>query len=400
MVKKIFWIAMTAALGMTGCKKDPVETPTQGGKGTILIGTTVKNADGASGSSYIQLVNDLSGSIDNSNTIPSEFGVTPYVFGKDLFMLPTMVAAGTQELKKYTYTASQTLEYVGKMQLPPASGAMNIVKVNDQKAYIANYLLGTVWIFNPQTMEKTGEIDLTPYAHKDASPDPAQGIIRDGKYFLPLNQIDANWQPYGDHLQTDVAVIDVATDRVEKIISETTSGISFPTRPMLRHMIFTDEANDIYIACSASFGLGQFKKNGFVCIPAGSTEFDPAKTWEISEVAIQGSEYKSAAVLNTKYLGGGKVAAYVAVSELNGENPYTSRSSMAVLMDLKAKTIKKIEGIPYTDGHSLWIDTYKGKTVFSAYGEKAAGFFICNMDGSGTHHAMQTVGNATFMHVF
>ena len=71
MVKKIFWIAMTAALGMTGCKKDPVETPTQGGKGTILIGTTVKNADGASGSSYIQLVNDLSGSIDNSNTIPS-----------------------------------------------------------------------------------------------------------------------------------------------------------------------------------------------------------------------------------------------------------------------------------------------------------------------------------------
>lgn len=400
MAKKFFLVAITAALVMTGCKKDPIETPIQGGIGTILIGTTVKNSDGASGSSYLQLVNDLSGSIDNSNALPAEFGATPYVLDKDLFILPTMGAIGTQELKKYTYTSSQTLEYVGKMQLPPSSGAMNIVKVNDQKVYMANYLLGTVWIFNPQTMEKTGEIDLTSYAHKDPNPDPAQGIIRDGKYFLPLNQIDANWQPYGDHLQTDVAVIDVATDRVEKVISETVSGISFPTRPILRNMIFIDESNDIYIACAASFGLGQFNKNGFVCIPAGGTEFDPTKTWEISEVDIQGSEYKSAAVLNAKYLGGGKVAAYVAVSELNGENPYTSRSSMAVLMDLKARTIKKVEGIPYTDGHSVWIDTYKGKIVFSAYGENAAGFFTCNMDGTDTRHVMQTTGNPTYMHVF
>ena len=41
-------------------------------------------------------------------------------------------------------------------------------------------------------MQKTGEINLAQYAHGDTSPEPAMGIIRDGKY-LPMSQPNQPW---------------------------------------------------------------------------------------------------------------------------------------------------------------------------------------------------------------
>lgn len=57
------------------------------------------------------------------------------------------------------------------------------------------------------------------------------GILRDGLYYLPLDQIGENWMPFADYRQVDVAVIDTKTDKVVKVISEKTSGLCFPTRP-------------------------------------------------------------------------------------------------------------------------------------------------------------------------
>ena len=64
--------------------------------------------------------------------------------------------------------------------LPAPAGSMvgHLEKVSDTKAYLPLYNSGTVWIFNPQTMQKTGEIDITYYAHSDNSPDAGFGVIR------------------------------------------------------------------------------------------------------------------------------------------------------------------------------------------------------------------------------
>lgn len=404
MNKKMILAACVVACITTGCERENNNSSVVGGNGTILIETTVKNPDGMSGSSYIQLVPSLSGSIDNSNAIQLNFGDPISIIGNDVFTFPSFGREGSQQLRKYSYdVSSKSLQTPQTMDVTPGAGAYNLTSVTDEKAYMPLYNLGTVWIINPKTMQKTGEIDLKPYAHVDASAEPAIGRIYNGKYYLPLDQISGDYQPYNDYQQTDVAIIDINTDKVLKMVSEKTTGLTFPTRPFLKDMIFIDEQNDLYIACTGYFGFSpNNRKNGFVCISTTNDEFDTSKSWDISETIIEGSseKYKPSSVLNCKYLGGGKVAAYVCIQELNTANPYTARNAMAVIIDLKAKTIKKVEGIPYTDGHSIFIDTYKNQVVWSSYGENQVGFFTTDFNGGNVALALVTSGGPTFMHSF
>lgn len=388
----------------TSCEKNKGDEPQPdkvlGGAGNILIETTVKNPDGSSGQSYMQQIPELSGTLSMTSGIQIGFAVTMSIVGNDVFVFPEFGGKGTQTIDKYA-RSSQGLEKVAELQAIPNSYPSNLTWVSAEKAYVPMYVLGRVLIVNPKTLEKTGEIDLSPYAHGDSSPDPAMGIMRDGLYWLSLNQINSMWRPYEEYQQVDVAVIDPKTDKVLKIISEKTSGLSFPTRPGMGGMIFTNEQGDIYMACTGYFAIDPtHTKNGFVCIPAGSQDFVPAKTWDISNVSIEGYNYKSAAVFNCKYIGNGKVAAYIGINELTGENPYTSRYSMAVMMDLNAKTIKKIEGVPLTDGHSVAVDYHNGEVFFSTYGENAAGIFAYNPSTGKVRHALTTTGNIAQMHFF
>lgn len=409
-------IALVLIVSVTvSCKKDPIPEETLlGGAGNILIETTVKNPDGTSGSSYLQQIPALSGNINNSKGIQIGFSSMVVVLDNDVFVFPAFGVSSTQSLVKYSHTAAG-LKKENELQLLPGSAVANITKVNEEKAYMPLYSLGRVWIINPKTMTKIGEIDLKQYAHSDTSADPAYGIIRDGKYYLPLDQINENWMPYEDYRQVDVAVIDIQTDKVLKVTTETTSGLCFPTRPYLKDMIFTTETNDIWIACTGYFGYNpEYIKNGFVCIPSGTDDIDASKSWEISDVNIKGTEhivrtangnetevcYKPAAIYSSKYIGNGKLVAYVCIIEFNGINPYTAKNAMAVEIDLKAKTIEKIEGLPLTDGHSVFIETYKGDAIFASYGEDVSGAFSYNPQTKETKQVLTTEGNLYFMHFF
>ncbi len=379
---------------------EPVPGNLPGGEGNILIETTVKNAEGTSGQSYLQQIPELSGTLSMTKGIQTGFAASISVWGNDVFVFPEFGNNGKQAVEKYEHSP-KGLKKVGEMQIIPNSYPVNLIRVSGDKAYIPLYNLGKVMVVNPRTMTKTGEIDLGRYAHRDNSAEPSYGIIRDGFYYLPLDQIGTNWMPYEDHRQVDVAVIDTKTDKVLKVISEKSNGLCFPTRPFLKDMIFTDEQNDLYIACTGYFGYNpQYVKNGFVCIPAGRQEFDETKTWDISDTPIAGSPYKAATVFNCKYIGNGKVAAYVGVLELMGDNPYTARNSMAVMIDLKAGSIGKIDGIPYTDGHSVAIEYRNGEVLFAAYGVDAAGVFAYNPATGKVRKAISSAGNIAFMHFF
>jgi hypothetical protein len=391
-------------LGFIACSDDDTPNPEQNG-GKVLIETTVKNPDGSSGSSYIQLIPDFSNqSVDNKKAIQVGFDAGIKVVGNDVYIFPEFGKDGTQQLQKYTYSSgSQTLSASGSLALPPMSGAFNMVSASDEKAYIPQYNLGKILVFNPKTMAKTGEIDLTSYAYDDNNPDPAYSLIRDGLLYVPLDQVGSNWMPFPDYKQVDVAIIDVKTDKVLKVISEKNSKLTFPTRPFLENMIFMNEQKDIYIACVGGFGLdSRFPETGFVCIPNNETEFDTSASWDISQTTIEGTNYKPGSLSNCKYIGNGKVCGYISITELINDNPYSGKYLIAAVLDLNAKTIKKIDGIPMTDGHSIFIDTYKNLVVFGAYGEKEAGFFTYNPStGEVSNGAVvTTVGNPVFMHSF
>lgn len=69
-------------------------------------------------------------------------------------------------------------------------------------------------IVNPKKLglEKKGEIDLKQYAHNDASPEPAYGILRDG--LLASRSDRRKLDAIADYRQVVVAVIDTKTDKV------------------------------------------------------------------------------------------------------------------------------------------------------------------------------------------
>lgn len=384
----------------TACEKDdPKPDPKPTETNTILVQTTLVNPDGASGSSYIQLISKLSGSIDNANATQVPFTSPISVVGNDIFVLPAFGKDAVHEIQKYMYK-NGSLSGPEKLAVSPYSMPVNVIGVSNEKVYSSMYGLGKVLIFNPNTMKKTGEIDLSKYAHTDASCEPAYGFIRNGFYYLPLNQANANYMPYEEYRQVDVAIIDIKTDKVVKVISEKTLEMSFPTRPMLKDMIFTTENNDLYIACTGYFGYNpKYKQNGFVCIPAGKKEFDTSKSWDISNTTIQGTPYKPVSVFNSKYMGNGKLAAYVVIAELAGQNPYTAKNVMPVFIDLNAKTIKKID-VPISSGHGSFIEKYNDLVVFGVYGKEEVGFFSYNPKNSEVKKVLTTAGSPAFMHVF
>lgn len=395
---------LASLAGFLACDNsdDPQPEPGQE-KWKVLVETTIKNPDGTSGSSYIQLLPDFSKqSIDNKNSIQVGFDAGIRVDGNHIFVCPEFGKDGTQEVMRYTYDGSQKLSGPASLALPPMSGAFSLTVV-DGKAYVPFYNLGKVWIFDPETMVKTGEIDLTTYAHGDNSPDPASMLARDGLLYITLDQIGPNWMPYPEYKQSDVAIVDIKTNQVVKVISEKSSGLTFPTRPHLYNMIFTDEANDIYIGCAGGFGLDpRFPESGFLCIRSGETEFDPTASWDITRTTIDGTSYKPGSLSNCKYIGDGKLCAYVSINELMAENPYSAKYSMAVLIDLKAKSIRKIDGLPLSDGHSIFMDKLGDQVVIASYGEKVAGFFTYDPKTGSVSDGpvITTTGNPIFVHAF
>jgi hypothetical protein len=168
-------------------------------------------------------------------------------------------------------------------------------------------------------------------------------------------------------------------------------------------MIFTDENNDLYIACAGGFGMDpRLAETGLVCIRSGKTEFDESASWDMSQMTIEGTTYKVGSLTNVRYIGNDKLCAWVAIPELINDNPYTAKYSMAVVIDMQAKTVKQIDGIPLSDGHSVFIGTHNNLIVFSVYGDSQSGFFTYNPATGAVSEepVVSTTGNPIYMYSF
>jgi len=405
MKKRLFYSAALIsgmALILTSCDKEESgsdELP--GGNGYILIEPTIKNDDGASGASYLLQIEDFGKEVKLDKALQVGFSSTISVYGNDVYVFPSEMIRSNQEIIRYV-RSDKGFTKAASTQITPGSSPYSLIKYSESKGYVPLYGLGKVEVIDPITLQNKGEIDLSRLAHYDQSADPAMGIIRDGKLFLCLDQVGPTWMPFEDYRQVDVAVIDVNTDKVDKMISETATGLSFPTRPFLPGMMFTTESNDIYIACCGNFGYDStYVKNGFVCIPNNSTDFDSSRSWDLSNSVIEGTDgWKPASIYNSLYMGNGKVAAFVACLELNGHNPYTAHNSIAVIIDLNDKTVKRIQGIPNTDPHSGSICEYNGKFYFAAYGVNASGLFSYDPATDDVEHVLQCNTDISYLHIF
>ena len=70
------------------------------------------------------------------------------------------------------------------------------------------------------------------------------------------------------------------------------------------------------------------------------------------------------------------------------------------VIDLNNKTISKINGIPYTDGHSVSIEKYQGKFYFTAYGVDKSGVFSYDPATGAVEHVIDCNSDISYMHIF
>ena len=404
MKKKVFFAAVIfAALCLNSCdKNEPDAPPVAGGKGNTLLMTALPNASGMDGTYYIQLIDEpelgKTVAVDNKNGINAPYGSSyPMIIGQDVYVFPSYsLTMDKNELIKYRRT-NGVLQKVGSMQLPANNSANNIVKLSPTKAYLSLAGLGLIYIFNPETMQKTGEIDLTSLGIQDKNPDIGIMIERDGYLFAGLSQMVGGWTSPENYKQADVAVIDTKTDKLVKMISEKTSGFSQPTRPIDPKSLFMDEKGDIYISCIGNFGMVAGHKGGILRIKKGETDFDPTYHWTITGASIEGEEKTGAFAASICYVGNGKAYGYVEIPDYYkpGETGHTSLSNRAVVYDLYNQKMKKIEGLELSNGYGVLVSKYKDGLAISNASSTTKGIYYLDSktDKINPTPMVTTVGN-------
>jgi hypothetical protein len=250
---------------------------------------------------------------------------------------------GEQTLYKYALSKTGRLSEkpVAQLAFPGSPNVVEIIFASETKAYaVTTGSRGQLIVINPSTMTVVKEIDLSAYAEGDNDPDGGNGIVRDGKLFLPLNQAKSMQEILPTAAQ--IAVIDVATDRVEKVIKDeraTSLGMVGHTCPV------TDEAGNIYFytgprsAMMAQFMPGKGYKDGLLRIKKGETDFD--KDFYMSLQTANGGEVGSYGLYMT-YGGNGKIYLMLykpsLVTEKDDPNMTKNRSFVPYEVDVRAKT--------------------------------------------------------------
>ncbi|MCR5076625.1 MAG: hypothetical protein K6A82_01100 [Prevotella sp.] len=410
-LKSIFSaIAMMALVCSCGSDSDnpmpnPTPTPPAGIFKGVIFSTSVTNPEGNNGSGYMQALPDmLPGTYDNVNSIPAGFGVSPLPMKSgNVYVLPDYMGNAKAEIARYRIDAAGKWVKKGVLTIPADAAACSIVELNSEKAYVCFQGMGIVMSFNPATMTRLADIDLNSLKQEDTRVAPAAMVIRDGKLFVGLNQMNSQYMPVRNNIE--LAVIDTKTDKVEKHIVNTTLGLCFATRPIDPQSIFMDENHDIYINCIGSFGFVPEYHGGIVRIKNGSTDIDPDYCIRCDQTEVLGLPTKYADFFGTVCYGGnGQLYAYANSYGLDPkgyENPYLSQTNVPVVIDLRQKTVSVIKGMEISNPQGVAIGRYKNLMVFGSANKKANGFYTYNPV---THEVsgpvMQVKGHPCFFYSF
>ena len=386
----------------SGCSEDDpkVEEPVPGGKGDVLMCTTVASADGTSGTMFMQLIDGIDeAEYDNSNAIQGFYSGVPIIMDNEMYLLP----GPTNELDrmdKYQKDGN-TMKKVGELALPANSLASYIIKVNEEKAYVSLMGLGKLWIINPSTMTKTGEVDINPHAETGKNPTPIKMLIRDNRLYVALGYISGSGVfASPDRSIVDVLIVNSETDEVEKIIQNTNSGMAMPSIVADVESMFMDENKDIYITCSSGGGL---HGSGFLRIKNNETEFDSNYLLSLNTTPIEGENAPLTQPQYVDYAGNGivYVSAYSAAKHENPPNFYEDRVVFFMEINLYEKTIKKID-LPYSSLFGLCIGKYNNTYLFGILSDKDSGYYTyAPVTGTTSKNAVISVqGNPWFIGEF
>lgn len=382
---------------LSACSKNGSDSPTPTAQGRYLVMSN--DATSQTGAGYLATYADLpSGSISTvgSTALQSQgTGNTLQYFNNWVFKGSN--SASEAGVQKYTVGTDGRLQDQGFIKAS-SSGFFTSSVVSATEGYYTDDNLGKLKIqkFNPTTMQRTGELDLTASLTQAGTAYATVGrhvlAAVGGKLFADVYYSD-NAQSIGllDYKGTTayLAVIDLATGKYEKTISLASVvgniGLGFE-RPA-----WTAAADGtLYICTLGSLGSGDSK---VVRVKAGTTEFD--QTWSLSmDTYKQGSAFVTICVKdNTLYTQISTEAIKPDFSNLYNEIwEYYG-------IDLTTKQAAKVPGIGTPvlfTGHSRSFSDINGKLYFRVINsaQKLNGYYVLDGGTAKPAFSLSAGGNA------
>lgn len=177
---------------------------------------------------------------------------------------------------KYNFDEKGNAVMAGKLVVPGANTFSSVEFVTPTEAYASlGGGLARAIKFDPSLFQITGEINLAGIQRAAAKSVFYQGMkARDGKLFMGVHYTNAAQDPLYD--SAFVAVIDLASGKVEKLLSDARTSTIFIAGSSV-NAFSLDNKGDLYIQ-----GTGSAKApSGILRIPKGTTGFDPAYFFDL-----------------------------------------------------------------------------------------------------------------------
>lgn len=268
-------LLLPAALLFQGCSNndDDNPSPTDGNNPT-KTGFVLSTVSGAwpDLTTYIQWSSDLNfTTIDNDNGIELTGSAGTISYDGAVYATPFGAPAN---LVKYIVGSDGIPEEDERIVVPGANTFSTLYFKSETEAYgtVAGGLSKLI-IFNPTNMRITNEVSLSTVTSK--FPEATRTyyldmLERDNKLFMGVH-FENNFVPVNDSAY--VAVIDLTTNAVEKVLSDGRTGMVFGGQAANAGMVL-DANGDIYVQALGTTNAGGTAPSGVLRIKNGQTNFD------------------------------------------------------------------------------------------------------------------------------
>ncbi|MBU2912576.1 DUF4374 domain-containing protein [Reichenbachiella agariperforans] len=278
--KGILAIALLSVWSFIGCENDDPEPNT---KPSVEVDFAISTVSGAwpDQTTYIQGVESLDfTSLGNENAIELTGSARTVSYEGSVYAIPSGAPAN---LIKYSINTNGVPEEEERIVVPGANTFSTLYFESGTVAYgtVAGGISKLI-IFDPSTMRITDEVSLTAITQKfpEATRTYYMDMIgRDGKLFMGIHY-ENNFAPVNDNAY--VAVIDLSTNTVEKVISDTRTGMFF-NGPALNSGMILDANGNIYVQTLGTTNAGGAAPSGVLRIKSGETDFDPDYFFDLEE---------------------------------------------------------------------------------------------------------------------
>lgn len=271
----------------------PAEDPDAGADGpAILVAAFVRNPDGRN--VYLGAVSELpSGDLDYSGFL--ELGdVEAHAHDGRVFVWEREPAIMTR------YTVGAELSLTEDKQLSfanhGANGGARTVYVSETRAYTLSPALDTVVVWNPESMEITGTLAMTPPNRPEGLDTLAtDGYVAGDQVIWPLRS--TNWDGVDYFAGAAVAIASASSDDPVRIVEDTRCvGVDGG---------HVDDNGDFYLRAGGYWGSSAAYADERTCvlrIKAGESEFDSSYLLDMEELIGTYVSFPWYHVQGTKYL--------------------------------------------------------------------------------------------------